>query len=228
MANLLQSATLVENFSGSGRPSVEVFLRSVERAAVLGNWTVPQKLGLAKLKLRGGAAEYLESDPALENADNWDTFRALLLVRYQEITTLANATNQMATCMQKNSESVQDYATRLRLLGLKTLRVVADEEENRIRRDMLDEQLNAQFQRGLRDSIRRFVQSREPENFTDAVRQATREEQCESSLRPRRVLAVSAPETPQPEPHRQENRPGRPQGQLGVANSNNYAYQSPQ
>jgi hypothetical protein len=184
---LSNSAALVETFNGTSRPSVEVFVKSIERAAALSNYSEVQQLGLAKLKMRGAALEYLESDTVLDIYVKWDDFKKALLERYQEKISVANATNMLANCMQKSGETVADYVTRLRVIGVKILQPCTVAKKV-LRVKMLDEQLCAQLLRGLKDDIRRFVLSREPADLKEAIRIARLEEQ--NALTTRRVIAV--------------------------------------
>jgi hypothetical protein len=202
----VSSAGLVENFTGVGRPSIEVFVKSVERAGALGDWDDAQKIGLAKLKMRGPAAEYLESDPTLDDIQVWNDFRTQLINRYKDRTTLANATNQFTACTQKPGELAADYATRLRLAGSKMLVPGANAAETAVRKQVLNEQMNAQFQRGLREGIRRFVQSRAPANLEEAIAIATQEEQNEYPSR-RQINSVQPGELLPPEENTSRKAP---------------------
>lgn len=183
------SVSMVENFSGTERPTVEVFIKSVERAMELGNWTEKQQISIAKMKMRGAAAEYLESDTAIDAYTTWSEFKKALLDRYADKISVANATNMLANCMQKSGENVADFVTRLRFIGSKILKPAANSVEQALRLKLLNEQLSAQLQRGLKDEIRRFVLSREPTDFEEAIKIARQEEQNAVTVR-RTIHAV--------------------------------------
>lgn len=183
------SANLVETFTGTGTVSIEIFLKSIDRAASLGKWNERQRIELAKLKLRGEAAEFLESHPTIETLHNWSEFKLILTNQYKRKISLAAATIELGQCMQKANERAADYATRIRNVGRNMVSPGATPEETVIRSTMLDQFLCAQFQRGLREGIRRFVLSKHPATLAEAIVQAAEEEQNESINAPR-VQAV--------------------------------------
>jgi hypothetical protein len=81
----INSAGLIENSTCVGRHFIEVFLKTIERAGTLIDCNDIHKIGLAKLKMRGPATEYLESDSILDSYGDWSDFQARLLERYNDI-----------------------------------------------------------------------------------------------------------------------------------------------
>ncbi|KAH8033902.1 hypothetical protein HPB51_017352 [Rhipicephalus microplus] len=82
---------------------------------------------------------------------------------------------------QKADEEVRSFASRLRILGTATLASSDSQDPVKalLRREILDEQLLSQFLLGLRDPVCRFVLSRDPKLFDEAVAIAVKEEQNE-------------------------------------------------
>ncbi|KAH8022384.1 hypothetical protein HPB51_023671 [Rhipicephalus microplus] len=82
---------------------------------------------------------------------------------------------------QKADEEVRSFASRLRMLGTATLANSDSQDPVKasLRREILAEQLLSQFLLGLRDPVRRFVLSRDPKTFDEAIAIAAKEEQQE-------------------------------------------------
>ncbi|KAH8042461.1 hypothetical protein HPB51_023471 [Rhipicephalus microplus] len=82
---------------------------------------------------------------------------------------------------QKADEEVRSFASHLRNLGTATLASSDSQDPVKasLRREILAEQLLSQFLLGLRDPVRRFVLSRDPKTFDEAIAIAVKEEQNE-------------------------------------------------
>lgn len=160
--------------------SVEDFLHNVDEVASLGRWTEAQTLTITRLKLIGEAREFVKTDPDMIAAITWEPFKELLRERFRVKESPVHATQRFLDCFQRPAENVQNYATRLRAAGALTVRNTASIEENGVRQIVLQEQLLAQFLKGLRGNIRRFAMVSAPTTFKDAIIVTTREEANEA------------------------------------------------
>ncbi|XP_075737208.1 uncharacterized protein LOC142776769 [Rhipicephalus microplus] len=90
-------------------------------------------------------------------------------------------TERFLNARQKADEEVRSFASRLRILGTATLASSDSQDPVKasLRREILAEQLLQQFLLGLRDPVRRFVLSRDPKTFDEAIAIAVKEEQNE-------------------------------------------------
>lgn len=188
--------SLVEAFTGEkGSVSVTQFLESVDVAGCLGNWSDSQKLGIAKLKLKGTAYLFLSAHAEVKAFTKWEEFREALTLRFKKKEPLAHAEQRFRSCTQRASEGIEEFATRLLLEGQETVRKSTDEAENLFRKKVLGEALLAQFLCGLRDGIKRFVLSRNPMSFEEAITIAQLEEHNEqlvSGQESKKILFASA------------------------------------
>ncbi|XP_046399957.1 uncharacterized protein LOC124166472 [Ischnura elegans] len=182
---------LVDIFSGEGGERIEDFLGAIEMTAELGNWTDVLKTNVVRLRTRGRARQFIN---ALSDASVPVTWRAMadaLLERFKEQEPYAISMRRFMDCAQGPREEVREFAERVRVLGQKTVKTVSDPTEARIRAKLVEESILAQFLKGLREGVRRFVASREPPTLQEALRMALVEEQSES-LTPRRCMLVSS------------------------------------
>ncbi|KAH8025082.1 hypothetical protein HPB51_002998 [Rhipicephalus microplus] len=85
----------------------------------------------------------------------------------------------------KTDEAVRSFASPLRILGTAILASSNSQDPGKasLRRKILVEQLLLQFLLGLRDPVRRFVLSRDPKTFDEAIAIAVKEEQNEKVSR---------------------------------------------
>lgn len=187
--------TVIENYYGENKPpTIESFLQQLEEVSKLGGWSEKSKVAIARIRMKGDAAEFMNANPHLRKLENWKTFKSALLTRFARQEPLAHKLQRFHECIQKSSETVNEYVTRLKLAGNRTLKVTEDREENDMRAQLLEETMQAQFIRGLRQNIRRFVMSRNPASFDEAVTVAINEElnEMQSQERKHSVYMVDA------------------------------------
>lgn len=191
-ANIGGMLGLVEYFSGGpGSQSVDRFFDCIEEAGKLGLWTEEHQAGVTRLRLKGDAHEWLEGEIELKSAP-YPILKKALINRFQIQDTSVHRAQQLLQCVQKPGESVQQYATRLKIAGRQTLIVTDREAENTVRRQVLEETLLGQYVKGLRGEIKRFVLYADPLTFKDAIAIAAREEKNEVIMNGRRQPTVMA------------------------------------
>ena len=177
-ARIAGAISLVSPFSGlpTDRYRIQDFISNIEEAALLDGWSDTQKCAITRLRLQPPAKDFLETDTSLPTTTSWTSLREALMTRFVVSEPYAQAYKLLTDCFQKQNESVQDYASRLRILGNKTLRLGTDPTENSVRRKVLQEHLLLQFCKGLQDSLKRFVATHDPSSLDDALSIAQREE----------------------------------------------------
>lgn len=169
--------TALDPFSGKPEEDIKAYFASINRAATIGSWTDEQKLSIAKLLLKGEAAHFLEANPEINDGTDFNEFMKKIVERYDPVDALSHALSTLMSTTQKPNETTDEFATRLRLVGKKTYRKGANDAEDKVRTAVLEENLLAQFMRGLKRNIRRQVLSRAPKTFKDAITIARDEEQ---------------------------------------------------
>lgn len=185
--SIMALSSMVPVFTGDGKGvTVQDFVDMVEQVAVMGSWKEVHKLGVARCRVAGVAYDFVWRDERAKDSKTFADLRAALLKRFD--TELPGVRLQrFLAARQRDDEDVQTYATRLQSLGTDTLRadrggvaVPGTDDRAKIARELMREQLCSQFVQGLKDPIRRFVLSRRPERFEEAVEVATQEEANES------------------------------------------------
>lgn len=186
--SIMALSSMVPVFTGDGKGvAVHDFLDMIEEVAKMGSWGDAHKVGVAKCRVAGVAYDFIWRD---ERAKHCTTFRELkeaILKRF-DVETKSTKLQRFLSAHQNVDEDVQTYATRIQSLGVDTLRAGGESAEPpsdraKIARELMREQLCSQFVSGLRNPVRRFVLSRRPQNFEEAVEVATQEELNENLTR---------------------------------------------
>lgn len=169
----------IEQFSGEKKEDINDFLERVDLAATVGGWSEAQKLGIAKMSMKGKARLYLAANAEVKALANWDEFVATLKSKFKRKEPQVHAEKRFRECVQGDKESVEDFATRLMIEGQNLVKEGATAAETALRKTIHEEGLLAQFLSGLRISIRRPVLSRSPAIFSAAIEIAEEEESNE-------------------------------------------------
>lgn len=176
---MLALSSLIPSFDGSG--SVKEFVTIVEQLAVIGAWPNEHTVCLCKCKMTGAAREFVWNDAKAKEATTFSELKEVLLRRF-DTEPLTVRTQRFMSARQAPSEDIRSFATRIQMLAQATVSDEADNtaERKKIRQELLREQMKSQFVQGLRDPVRRFVMSRNPQTFDAAVDCAAQEESNES------------------------------------------------
>lgn len=187
---------LVGAFTGTQEGlTIEDYLENFERVAALGGWTDGQMIDIMKLKCLAEAKDFIKSDPDVGAAVTWIDFKNRLRKRFKAIESPVILVQNFLECVQKPGESVQSYTTRLRAAGAKTVKTTDSVAESLVRSTVMKEQMLAQFLKGLRGNVKRFVLAGAPVTFEGAVVKAVQEEQNEKSVGGRAVGMAGVPST---------------------------------
>ena len=154
------------------------FIDLINTIGTIGNLNDASKCQVTRLKLRGSAREFLESDPRLGVTVDWGTLSTALLERFRPRETQHTIAQKFTQAKQKPGESVQNFATRVRRLAHQwneSLGVPATQQEKETRRRILAISTKDNFCRGLNDAIRRFVLARCPQDLDAAISAAIEE-----------------------------------------------------
>lgn len=176
-----------------GSTEVKEFLERVEQTAILGNWDESKRTIIARLKLKGEAHKFVQSEPYLrETSTTWDVFKKALSKRFKKLKLPGQVIQEFHDCKQRVSESVREYVARLRTAGHKTVELGSDEQKNAWARDQLKEGMKTQFMLGLRMPLQQRVLSAHPKTFDEAIEMAEREEIVERMTQRVSNLSVKA------------------------------------
>lgn len=197
-AGVLALGSMVPSFSGEGSgPTVADFLQVLSQVAQMGGWSDEQQIGIAKCKMIGRAYNFAWHDEEMRAVKKYPEFRDLMLRRFDNEPESLRLEKFMAA-KQETKEDVREFASRLRALGAKTIPKFegAGAAESRAAADsVLQRQLLSLYVNGLRDPVRRYVLSKGPTSFADAVEAAAAEERNEKLVAPGAALrAVDARE----------------------------------
>ncbi|KAK3931617.1 Retrovirus-related Pol polyprotein from transposon 412 [Frankliniella fusca] len=192
--------SLIPVFSGIvGGKSYRDFSKAVAAAGQLAGCTDLQLAQAARIKLEGPASEYLDSHPDMEKA-GWNKIDEALKSHFQNEPSVEESKARLMKAAQVDGESVREFATRIRLLGCKLLKLVdGDEAGNKVRQDILNQDMLTYFLKGLRADIKRFVHTHQPANLEEATRYAQAEESFLASVeQPMSILTISTPSSDRP------------------------------
>lgn len=191
----LAAIALIPAFDASPNGiSVDEFIRILDDAASLSNWTDAQIATLARMRIQGQADLFLQSRTELKSK-GWPELKKSLEQRFGNKETLTESRAKLHNCVQTQTESIREFATRLRVIGNKLLQYKdgTAQEEIEIREKIAQEEILSQFIRGLREDTRRFVATSNPQNLEDAITKAIREENYLQTL-PTKIKAFVAKE----------------------------------
>ncbi|KAE8742531.1 hypothetical protein FOCC_FOCC011941 [Frankliniella occidentalis] len=186
----------VEPFSGEpeGGYGVQAFLQAVSMAADLAKLVEAEKCQLCRLKLRGAAREFLETDPDLPALQSWGELSKRLLQRFAPADDVYTLSTQFHAAKQRSNESVAAFASRLQRLGARwnEARGPTTDADKAVRRAILAEMVLNQFVQGLDSRYRKYVQIQRPADIEQALRFAKAEELDSISNGLRSVALVSS------------------------------------
>lgn len=169
----LTTANLIDSWRGEGPVPVNEFFENIERAAQVGNWTESDKVSILKLKLKGPAALFLNSNAELKGVDITfkklqeafvERFRVKQLAQFHYVA-LQNAA-------QHKNESPEAFADRCKRLCTKTIRQVADAEQQKIINEEAERRMLAAYTNGLFGTVGQQVRYRMPSTMAEAIQLA--------------------------------------------------------
>ncbi|KAH8027382.1 hypothetical protein HPB51_005008 [Rhipicephalus microplus] len=177
----LMLADMVRSFTGGDTgPDIGAFLKILEQVGRLGGWRDNELVRIARCKIVGTAHDFAWWDDGVAAASTFSEFKYLALKRFDTEPPIFEMERFLNT-RQKADEEVRSFASRHRILGTATLASSDSQDPVKasLRRELLAEQLLSQFLLGLRNPVRRFVLSRDPKTFDEAIAIAVKEEQNE-------------------------------------------------
>lgn len=158
------------------------FIKRVEIAAKAAKWTGEQAVYHMRLALVGKAEQWFEvtadhSEPGWE--ENFDLVSTAFIVRFEPAAVGTRSIASIREMRQSSSDTVQDFADRLRRLGMQWRRAtplptsaVSEEQKAFTRLGMRahgDYILLTLFTLGLKDNIKKTVFKRCPSTFQEAL-----------------------------------------------------------
>lgn len=175
--------------------TIEDYIDNFERVSALGGWSDGQMIDIMKLKCMTEAKEFIKTDPGIGMSVTWVDFKNRMGKRFKTVESPVHLVQNFLECVQKPGECVQSYTSRLRAAGAKTLRTTENVGENIVRSTVLKEQMLAQFLKGLKGNVKRFVLADAPATFEKAVIKAVQEEQNEKLISSKSVGVAGIPAT---------------------------------
>lgn len=176
-AQLVQWLPFVDKFE-TKHQDVDRFIDTINNIGCLAGWTDTEKVTCAKLRMSGDAVTVLKANPQIKECQNWKIFVEFLRKYFKAGDNKLSALERFYSCTQRQGENVREYSIRLRLASSGIMATGPDAEEG-VRAKVLSESLLAQFLKGLRGPVQRFVLSKSPKNFDEAVLFSEQEEQNE-------------------------------------------------
>ncbi|KAK3913519.1 Retrovirus-related Pol polyprotein from transposon TNT 1-94 [Frankliniella fusca] len=200
MMSFSAALALIPQFNGEKSGiKVKDFTKAVQSAGKLAQCDDEQLAEVAKLKIIGQASEFLDALPQLEAAP-WSTLRKELESRFDVKLSPEECGAKMRACnKQQSGESVREYVSRIRQWGYRSLKLrEGDEGGNKIRTEILEEEMLSIFKKGLNKEIGRFVTAQGPATLAEAIEFAEKQENFEETEGT--VAVVRKVEAPIPAP----------------------------
>lgn len=182
-ASVLALGGIVQPFTGDNQGiTINNFFNMVQQVGQMGGWSDGQLLAMSKFRMTGAAQSFAWNDEKVKEATTFAEFKRLALERYDTEPQAVRMT-KFLEARQGMNEDVRTFASRIQSLAYSTLaspREGDTVEKRRYAKELVDEHLKNQFVAGLRDPVRRFVLSKNPTSFEDAVKEAASEERNEA------------------------------------------------
>lgn len=230
--SFIGALAMIPTFTGEkGQATIRDFIKAVNAAGKLAGCSDEQLTEVAKLKIAGPASYFMDANPDLDSKP-WNQLSEILLKNFEKSISIEKAYQKLRECKQQSDEEVKDFATRTKQIGVEIqYHSTGNETEKKLRKQMIDKELLAQFLIGLKPEIARFVATHHPETLTDAINRAEVEEDYfnsieKTALRPAPVYAINHSrsarrDTPTRQNNFREHTPGRwsQQGRSSTPNS---------
>lgn len=169
----LTTANLIDAWRGDGPVPVNEFFENIERAAQVGNWTETDKVSILKLKLKGPAALFLNSNAELKRVDiTFTELREVFVERFRVKQLDQFHYVALQNAAQHKNESPEAFADRCKRLCAKTIRQVADAEQQKIINDEAERRMLAAYTNGLFGTVGQQVRYRMPATMAEAIQLA--------------------------------------------------------
>lgn len=152
-----------------GHENVKEFLSVIDNTGRLYNWTDSQKVDVCRIKLRGNARIYLESEVQLQSTQDWNLFKKQLTEKFTIKKTPAQCLREFYNCSQRRNEKVVDYLARLKIAGSKTMDLPTGETDRAAVQKQYDAHLLVRFMDGLIEPIRSIVALARPSKLSTAL-----------------------------------------------------------
>lgn len=179
---MLALGSVIPTFTGdkTGVPICD-FFSMLEEIGKMGGWSDAQMLGMARCKMAGAAHDFAWRDEKVKSTKSFAEFKKLAFEHFDTEPRHVRV-QRFRDAGQMVGEDVRTFASRLQRLARDTLsrEEEGDQLKKKYAEDILKEEMTALFVAGLQDPVRRFVLSRKPSNFDQAVEAALDEEQNEA------------------------------------------------
>ena len=175
--NIHQISSFIPVFDGSF--PIQDFLQEVRDAKQLGAWTDTVTLKVAKSKLQGRVSDIVRNRNDLNHAPTFEDFASRLTAALHTDRPVASRLQDLMTCTQHPSESVDAFASRVRNLAKSLTEWDATAETQQLK----NRTASAAFVKGLKPSIRQLVIPQNPADFDSAISLA-RTHELNSSFMP--------------------------------------------
>lgn len=171
----LQLMENVEEFSGESVDlSIGDFFENIDMIGSHANWSLDDKLLIAKLRIKGKAAKLVRENVSLKRENSYENFKKRMSEHFEIKSDTHLSLRQLLLSHQRPSESVRQFAARLEALSFKTIAEVSREDAS-LESGRKQNLLNA-FVLGLKPNLKRLVVIQNHKKFVDAKRHAILEE----------------------------------------------------
>ena len=137
--NVVTGIQAISTYNGEG--SIIEYLAIVEEAALLANWTEVQKVAITRLKQRGQAKQFIESETALQTTPSWDALSRALKKPFQKPEINGEAKRRYMDCRQHVGETCRQFLTRLKVFGNRTITLTGEKAVDQVLQNRYEEEM---------------------------------------------------------------------------------------
>ncbi|GBM77349.1 hypothetical protein AVEN_52719-1 [Araneus ventricosus] len=182
-ADVLHNTSMLQMIPSLTDRNTAEFFSTLEWVGSLGNWSKPQMLVIAKLKLEGRVRQFFEALLATVSDINYDKFKEAIANHFREEKSFSFDFAKFSSAHQMEQELVKDFSVRIEGLAHRCLNNHLENGEN-ISDSFRARLLLSQFVSGLKQSIKAQVVVANPSDFKTAVEIADRIQTSQSILTP--------------------------------------------
>ncbi|GBO30399.1 hypothetical protein AVEN_213769-1 [Araneus ventricosus] len=182
-ADVLHNTSMLQMIPSLTDRNIAEFFSTLEWVGSLGNWSKPQKLVIAILKLERRVRQFFEASLSTVSDINYDKFKEAIVNHFREEKSFSLDFAKFSSAHQMEQESVKYFSVRIRGLAHRCLNNHLENGEN-ISDSFRARLLLSQFVSGLKRSIKAQVVVANPSDFKTAVEIADRIQTSQSILTP--------------------------------------------
>ena len=169
-------------FTGDQSENVFAFFECLDEIAVISGWADTDKLRVARLRVSGGAAEFVRAKQECRDAASYEDFKKVFIERFKRKHD-ARFYRELVSQMKRGpTEDIEAFADRIRNANANTYERNRSQEFFEATLFEAEQRALDAFLNGLSGEVERRCRHDAPKTLDDAVRSALRAEAIEAKV----------------------------------------------